>query len=56
MSLRFEKFKECAPALEKGAKNNIKLIDFCKDSLERLYSKKWYSKLKEIIGMKNVKS
>jgi len=54
--LRFEKFKECSPALENGAKNNIKLIDFCKDSLERLYGKKWYSKLKEIIGMKNVKS
>ncbi len=48
--LRFEKFKECSPALENGAKNNIKLIDFCKDSLERLYGKKWYSTLKEIIG------
>lgn len=54
--LRFEKFKECSPALENGAKNSIKLVDFCKDSLERLYGKKWYSKLKEIIGMKNVKS
>ena len=53
--LRFEKFKECAPALENGAKDGIKLIDFCKESLERLYGKKWYSKLKEIIGMKNVK-
>ena len=54
--LRFEKFKECDPALENGAKNNVKLVDFCKDSLERLYGKKWYSKLKETIGMKNVKS
>jgi hypothetical protein len=54
--LRYEKFKECAPALENGAKNNIKLVDFCKDSLERLHGKKWYSKLKETIGIKNVKS
>jgi hypothetical protein len=52
--LRFEKFKECSPALENGAKNSIKLVDFCKDSLERLYGKKWYSKLKETIGIKNV--
>jgi len=54
--LRYEKFKECSPALENGAKNNIKLVDFCKDSIERLYGKKWYSKLKEIIGKENVKS
>ncbi len=48
--LRFEKFSECSHAIENGAKNNIKLIDFCKDALERLYGKKWYSLLKEIIG------
>ncbi len=48
--LRFEKFSECSYALENGAKNNIKLIDFCKDALERLYGKKWYSLLKEIVG------
>ncbi|MCL5030047.1 MAG: DUF3109 family protein [Bacteroidetes bacterium] len=48
--LRFEKFSECSFALENGAKNNIKLVDFCKDALERLYGKKWYLTLKEIIG------
>ncbi len=48
--LRFEKFSECDSALENGAKNNIRLIDFCKESLERLYGKKWYSSLKEIVG------
>jgi hypothetical protein len=47
--LRYEKFSDCAPALENGAKNNIKLLDFCKDSLIRLYGKKWYSILKETI-------
>ena len=48
--LRFEEFSECSPALEKGIKENISLIDFCKDALTRRYSKNWYSKLKEMIG------
>ncbi len=48
--LRFEKFSECSSALENGAKNDIKLIDFCKDSLTRLYGQKWYLTLKKIIG------
>ncbi len=52
--LRFEKFTECSSALENGAKNNIDLIDFCEDSLIRLFGKKWYSKLKEEIGKENV--
>ena len=48
--LRYEKFSECKPALEKGEKNKLSLIDFCRESLARLYGNKWYSKLKEIIG------
>jgi hypothetical protein len=48
--LRYEKFSECKPALEKGEKNKSTLVDFCRESLIRLYGNKWYSKLKEIIG------
>ncbi len=48
--LRYEKFSECKPALEKGEKNKLSLIDFCRESLTRLYGTKWYSKIKEIIG------
>jgi hypothetical protein len=48
--LRFEEFSECKPALEKGKQENINLIDFCKESLVRLYGKNWYLKLKETIG------
>ncbi len=48
--LRFEEFSECKPALEKGNKENISLINFCKDALIRRYSNNWYSKLKETIG------
>jgi hypothetical protein len=48
--LRFEKFDECRPAIEKGNKNNTFVADFCKDSLVRLYGEQWYLKFKEIIG------
>ncbi len=54
--LRYEKFSQCSPALEKGDKQNIKLVNFCKDSLKRLYGDKWYSILKEIIGKRDVNS
>lgn len=48
--LRFEEFSECASAIENGIKKNISVIDFCKEALIRLYSKNWYSTLKEVIG------
>ena len=54
--LRYEKFSQCSPALEKGDKQNIKLVNFCEDSLKRLYGNKWYSTLKEIIGKRDVNS
>ena len=52
--LRYEKFSECDEALENGAKQNVDLVDFCKESLSRLYGSKWFSKLKEVIGKRNV--
>ncbi len=48
--LRYEKFEECNPALEKGKENKVKLLDFCKDALIRLYGKQWFSELKEKNG------
>jgi Protein of unknown function (DUF3109) len=48
--LRYEKFSECKPALKKGEENKSVLMDFCKESLVRLYGSKWYSKLKEMVG------
>jgi len=43
--LRYEKFGECAPALEKGKEENITIAEFCKDSLIRSYGKEWYNQL-----------
>jgi len=48
--LRMEHFHQCLPAIDNGIKNDIKLVDFCRESLQRLYGKKWYLKLKETLG------
>lgn len=48
--LRYEKFSECYPALEKGKEDNIVIAEFCKDSLIRLYGEEWYNKLLNYTG------
>ena len=48
--LRYERFNECTPALEKGKIEDVTILEFCEESLSRAYGKKWYQKLKEIIG------
>lgn len=49
--LRYEKISECDPALEKGKEKNVKIVEFCDESLQRLYGNKWYSSLKELTGI-----
>jgi hypothetical protein len=53
--LGYEVFSKCAPALEKGDKENITIAEFCRESLEREYGENWYQKLLELSG-KYVKS
>lgn len=48
--LRYEKFSECYPALEKGKEDNVVIAEFCKDSLIRLYGEEWYNKLLNYTG------
>jgi hypothetical protein len=43
--LRYEKFSECAPALENGKEKNVTIAEFCKESLTRLYGEEWYNNL-----------
>ena len=45
--LRFEKYSECTPALEKGKATGIKIIDFCRESIERRFGKLFFMKTKE---------
>ena len=47
--LKYEKLDECDPALDNGVQNNTTIADFCKESLNKLYGKKWYSQLMESI-------
>lgn len=47
--VRFEKYSECQPALEKGNNTKVKVIDFCRDGLERQYGKEWFEKTKEAV-------
>lgn len=43
--LRYEEFSECTAALEKGKKEQITILEFCREALERKYSKEWYESL-----------
>lgn len=49
--LRYEKFSECEPALEKGKQENVTIAEFCKDSLIRLYGETWYNQLMNNSGI-----
>ncbi len=47
--LRYEKYRDCEPALENGQKTQISVLDFCKESLERQFGSKWFQKIKSLI-------
>jgi len=46
----YENFEQCFPAVKNGEEKKIKMVDFCEESLTRLYGEQWYSNLKEVIG------
>ena len=48
--LRFEEYSECRPAIEKGEITKLSVLDFCKDSLIRLYGTNWFNKVKKYLG------
>lgn len=47
--LRYEKYSDCEPAVAKGSKTKIKIIDFCGSALERAFGTEWFNKVKEAI-------
>ena len=47
--LRYERYSDCEPAVEKGKKTKITIFDFCREALERSFGKDWFSKIKEAI-------
>lgn len=48
--VRFEKYEECSSAITKGINTGIRVIDFCRDALERNYGAEWYSKTKGMVN------
>ena len=44
--LRYEKIKECKPAIMKGKADSVPLFEFLQDALIRKYGKKWYDEFK----------
>jgi hypothetical protein len=44
--LRFEKFRECDAAEEKGRRENVRLVDFAREALERRYGAKWFEEFR----------
>ncbi|MCX6153756.1 MAG: DUF3109 family protein [Candidatus Kapabacteria bacterium] len=47
--LYYEKIKECKPAVDKGEKENVKLIDFLKTPLEKKYGKSFFEEVCNLI-------
>ncbi len=44
-AVNYEELKICRPALKRGRKENIPVYRFLRDSLIRMYGKKWYTEL-----------
>lgn len=47
--IRFEKYEECSSAITKGMKTGLRIIDFCREALERNYGVDWYSKINDMV-------
>lgn len=43
--LRFEKYRDCEPALKKGSETNTSVAEFCNEALERAFGQSFVDKL-----------
>lgn len=43
--LRFEKYRDCEPALEKGRETNTSVAEFCREALARAFGESFVEKL-----------
>ncbi|MCF8240644.1 MAG: DUF3109 family protein [Melioribacteraceae bacterium] len=48
--LRYERYNECSPAVEKGEQTNLTVAEFCDDSLKRLFGIEKHQEFKQMIG------
>lgn len=47
--LYYDKFDECAPALEHGARQNVHIPETVKEALLRAFGEEWYAKLNILV-------
>lgn len=47
--LYYDKFDECAPALEYGKRNNVHIPESVKEALVRAFGEEWYGKLNILV-------
>lgn len=47
--VRYEKYSECGPALDKGNNTKMKVLDFCREALESKFGKEWFNKMKNAV-------
>jgi Fe-S-cluster containining protein len=48
--LSFEQYPECKPAMIKGREENVLLIDFCQDALQRVFGEEWLEKMRKALA------
>ncbi len=46
--LRYERFGDCQPAVEKGNSENVRMVSFLEEPLTRKYGQKWYNALERL--------
>jgi hypothetical protein len=48
--LKYEKYSDCDPALEKGKKTGLSILEFCEKPIKRAYNSDFFNKLKNLNG------
>jgi hypothetical protein len=52
--LRYRRIAECDPALLRGNREGIRLLEFLTDALVRVYGEEWYRRLEAVIAQEAV--
>ena len=48
--LRYEKYTDCQPALQKGEETDLSILEFCEKPIKRKYNNNFYNKLEKLNG------
>jgi len=48
--IRYEKYGDCEPALKKGEKTGLSVLEFCEKPIKRAYNENFYNKLEKLNG------